>query len=481
MLEIGKTAQHINGPAAVSTAVRVSAQTDLAAWAAADHAFSMLSLHAAANAFTDVIACMIGGMTDPAVSAVVAALEDIGDGHCYAFGSRGRLAAPWAALVNGTAAHALDFDDNFAPAFTHATAVLAPALLALAQAERLSGRAVLKAYIVGLELQARIGRIMQPAHYQRGWHSTSTIGAIGTAGACARLLGGNGDQVAAALAVATSMAGGSKVQFGSLMKPIHAGLAAKNAVLAARMAMAGVKGSDHTLEGEWGYPALVGGDPSAERMLEGLGESLAIDTDGLLAKLYPCCGAVHRTLDGIALLRLEPAFDPNEVDHVVTSLPDMALRNLRFDCPQDAMQARFSGTYCMARMLLTGRLELKDFSAEAIADTQIRSWLPRMHLVSYDDAKMTDGGRFDAITRIHMKDGRVLETTVDLPRGAPGKLLTRDDLAAKFASCCEWSGRADMADRLLPLAEALAETQDISKILAEMERHLVVREPMRPC
>ncbi|WP_152564413.1 MmgE/PrpD family protein [Neorhizobium vignae] len=448
----------------------------LSEWAAYACNFSPLAYRRGEDAFSDITACMIAGMNDVSTRFVVNAIAEDGLGQCFAFGASGRVSAPWAALINGTAAHALDFDDNFAPAFTHATAVLAPALLSLVNGRRIDGAALIDAFIVGLELQGRIGRLMQPAHYERGWHSTSTIGAIGTAGACARLLGATPDQALAAMSAATSMAAGSKLQFGSMMKPIHAGLAAKNAVLAARFAMAGISANDDPLAGDWGFAALTGaGDTGAEVMVEGLGKALEIEASGLLAKRFPCCGAVHRSVDALEVLQRRPGFSPEAIDRIETFLPEMAKRNLRFDCPADEMHARFSGTYCMARMLVDGALELKHFTPESVRDERIAAWLPRIRLIAYDNALMVDGANFEATTRVYLKDGGVLEATVSHPKGSPENPLNGDDLLAKFQTCCTWSGHAAAAEPLFQLARSLGAAIDVGEVMTGVERALRIQ------
>src|SRR5690606_18663480 len=156
------------------------------------------------------------------------------------------LSPPWAALANGTAAHALDFDDNFDPAKAHASAVLIPAILALAEERPAPGFAVLDAYIVGLQIMGRVGQGINPFHRNRGWHATATVGAIGAAAACARLLALSSAQATHALSLATSMAAGSMAQFGTMAKPLHAGLAAKSGVIAASLAQAGLDAGAET-------------------------------------------------------------------------------------------------------------------------------------------------------------------------------------------------------------------------------------------
>lgn len=451
----------------------ISAFRALCEWAAPALDFSPLARRRAEDALVDIIACMIAGMNEASTNAVVKALEDCGKGPCFAFGASQGLPAPWAALVNGTAAHALDFDDNFAPAFTHATAVLAPALLSLVNDRKVDGTGLVEAFIVGLELQGRLGRLMQPDHYRRGWHSTSTIGAIGTAGACTRLLGGSPDQILSAMSAATSMAGGSKRQFGSMMKPIHAGLAAKNAVLSASLAMAGIVANDDPLGGDWGFASMTGaGHIDPEVMMEGLGEALEIETSGLLAKRFPCCGAAHRSIEGLEILIREPGLFPDAIERIETSLPEMALRNLRFDCPTDETEARFSGTYCMARMLVDGDVELGHFTADSVHDKRIAAWIPRIRLIAYDDALMVDGANFEAATRIFLKDGRVMEASVSHPRGSPENPLSDGDLFAKFRTCCDWSGHETAAEPLFQLARSLGTANDIGEIMAVIGRKL---------
>jgi 2-methylcitrate dehydratase PrpD len=451
----------------------ISAFRTLCEWAAAASGFGPVARGRAGDALVDILATMIAGMRDASTASVVKSLAGCGEGASLAFGAPHGFAAPWAALINGTSAHALDFDDNFAPAFTHATAVLAPALLALVNDRQVEGAALVDAFIVGLELQGRIGRLMQPAHYERGWHSTSTIGAIGTAGACARLLGGSRDQILSAMSAATSMAGGSKLQFGSMMKPIHAGLAAKNAVLAARFAMAGIGANDDPLAGDWGFASLTGaGNIDPDAMIAGLGQTLEIETSGLLAKRFPCCGAAHRSIDALEILLDEPGLSLDAIDRIETSLPDLARRNLRFDCPADEMEARFSGTYCMARMLLDGSVGLGHFTRESVRDERVAAWLPRIRLIAYDNALMVDGANFEAIARIYLKNGQVMEASVSHPKGSPENPLSDDDLLSKFRSCCAWSGHEGAAEPLFRLARSIGTTDDVAKVMTAVGRNL---------
>ncbi|MBN8938733.1 MAG: MmgE/PrpD family protein [Rhizobiales bacterium] len=442
----------------------MSFTADLASWAAgADGRHRPAAARIAGAAIIDIVSCMVAGAGDEATKAVAAGVGAAGRGACLAFAGP-RLTPALAALVNGTAAHALDFDDNFAPGLTHATAVLVPALLALAEEEGLSGAAIVDAYCIGLELQARIGRLMLPRHYELGWHATSTIGAIGTAGACARLLKLDAAAILAAMSIASSMAGGSKKQFGSMVKPLHAGIAAHHAVLAARLAQAGVRGDEEPLCGPWGFAELhLDGPPaSPETALAGLGESLAIETDGLLVKRFPCCAAAHKTLDGIALLRERHAIDPASVVAVETVIPELGRRNLRFDEPTSDMQARFSLTYCATRVLWQGHLALADLTPAGVADPLIREWLPRVKIAT----ERADLRRFAVPTRIITRDGRTFEVSIDALRGSLADPLSEADIRAKARDCCRWAGCEASWETVHALAAGLPAAEDCRPVLA---------------
>jgi 2-methylcitrate dehydratase PrpD len=433
----------------------------LAEWAAraGDHPDRARS--AAGDALFDITACVIGGAVEDSTRAMIEVARQAGRGKALAMGSNLRLPAPWAALVTGTAAHALDFDDNFAPGTTHATAVLAPALFALADEEEVSGAEVIDAYIIGLELQARIGHLVNPEHYEKGWHATSTIGAIGAAGGCARLLGLDVDETLAAMSIAFSMAAGSKKQFGSMMKPIHAGLAAKNAVLAARMAQAGVTGDVEPISGRWGFAELYGerSDENVRNALavRDLGESLMIETAGLMTKRFPCCGAAHRTLDGLVKLREKHGLSLEIIDHVDAFIPAFARANLRFDDPQNENEARFSLTYCAARVLQTGHLALGDLTLERVRDPAIRPWLKRiaLHVKPGSVSEELSDRATPAITRVVLENGRIHEASVLMAKGTRHEPFTPEEMRRKFLECCRWGGREREADRLLELARAI--------------------------
>lgn len=466
----------------------------LAAWCAGRDpgGWSDLATARARDAVEDTVACMIAGAAEPPAVAARRAALAWGRGGAAAVGTPERLAAPAAALVNGTAAHSLDYDDIFTPSFGHASAVLVPALLALAEersrdgaalgaatlgAATLGGAAVLDAYIIGLEMQAAVGAGVGRAHYLAGWHSTATVGCIGAAAGCARLIGLDADGIAQAMALAVSMAAGPKVQFGSMAKPLHAGLAAQHAVQAAVLAEAGMRGRADALEGRFGFLALYGAGETRgwEGHLAAMAEVPAIETAGLTVKRHPCCGSAHNTLDCVLELQAEHGFRADAVERIDTLVGSVNARNLMYATPRDEMEARFSMPYCVAAALQRGRLSLADFRPEAVRRPEILDIMPRIRMTGRDpqDEPTEPGIRLPHEVRVRLAGGRVLERARSWARGAVQHPLDAEDRRIKFDDCVAPVLGADAAAALhasLGRLEHLAGIAEVTAALASAGR-----------
>lgn len=432
------------------------------------------ALESAHRQFIDVIAVAIPGAVEPATQHVLATVAPWGEGLSTAIGSAPGLAAPWAALVNGTAAHALDFDDNFDPAKAHASAVLVPAILALGEQEGAAGRACLDAYIVGLQILGRTGQGVNPWHRNRGWHATATTGAIGAAAACARLLRLPAQEAAHALSIATSMAGGFMAQFGTEAKPLHAGLAAKAGVMAASLARTGLTAGPDTLDGPVGMNRLMVG-PDYEQLRDTLthidhgqtmrfetarvGEPLLILSSGLKVKRFPNCGSAHRAMDGLLALRQAHGFAAADVAEVTVRYPKSHDANLMYRDPQTAAQAKFSLEYALALILRDGACTLADFADDRWHDPALRALYPRIRREPVEKAE----GAFPTEVEVALHDGRRLATSVAMPAGSREAPFTPAQLWAKFDGCL--AGVVDPAAAALRAAlEALPLLDDLSQL-----------------
>lgn len=436
----------------------------IAAWAVGAATFSPLAVARARAAITDTFGCIIAGRDDPATRAVAQACAMTGQqtgGPGCATVSGQRVGAGIAALVNGTAAHALDFDDNFHGATTHASAVLVPALLATAQAHGRSGAEVVAAYIIGLEAQAWVGRGVNPSHYTAGWHSTSTVGCIGAAAAVARLIGLDQPSIAAAMTIAVSLCGGPKGQFGTPVKPLHAGLAARNAVEAASLAAAGMAGRAGILEAPDGFLGLCGGaHPRGWPVPEGGPEdgALAIETIGLTAKRHPCCGATHRAIDAVLDLRRHHGFAAEDVAAIRVQVTQAHANNLSYARPVNEMQARFSMPYALALALRQDTLRLTDFTQTAVDRAELRALLPLTELSVYDPAEeRSASGRLPhRITLVLNNGGHFLDIR-QTARGDASLPFSDVERWRKFADCADFGGvLPGQAEALFAWLEAFA-------------------------
>jgi 2-methylcitrate dehydratase PrpD len=442
-----------------------SAIETIAEWSHSASAFSPLARRRAIDAIADTIGCMVAGVDDFSTQAVrrAAAAQISAAGESPVIGG-GRATAAIAALVNGTAAHALDYDDNFHPAISHASAVLVPALLAAAWPRKISGRALVDAYLVGLEAQAAIGFGVNPSHYTIGWHATSTCGAIGTAAGVCRLIGLDGAATARAMSMAVSLACGIKGQFGTPAKPFHAGMAARNAVEAAALGSAGMTGRLDILETAQGFRELFGGPDAKGWDGLKLGQPLAIESHGLVPKRHPCCGSTHYVLDMVLELRTKHGFGAGDVAALDCLIGIANARNLSYPEPEDEMQARFSMPYCVALALSQDRLSVSDFTAAMIGRPQIRRLLTltTMTARTREEELAAKGGRLPHRVMIRLNDGTELKAERIYAKGSILDPFDDADRVAKFVDCCAARLGADTTADLYGALMALDEQTDLA-------------------
>ncbi len=437
------------------------------------------ALHSAKREFIDVIGVTVPGAVDESTLGVFATVKDWGAGPCTVVGQSTALAAPWAALINGTAGHALDFDDNFDPPKAHATAVLAPAILALGEQENASGHACLDAYICGLQIMGRVGQGVNPLHRNRGWHATATVGAIGAAAACARLLKLDALRSAYTISLATSMAAGFMSQFGTMAKPVHAGLAAKSGVVAASMARSGITAGMGTLDGRTGMNRLMVGPDYEEQRdalthfdhgqnlrfeTEQVGEPLLILEHGFRVKRFPNCGAAHRAMDCLQLLMDEHGFGENDVDKIIVHAPKVHFNNLMHHDPQDPMEAKFSMQYGLAVVLLSGNCTLADFTSDAVMRSEVRSLFGKIKLDPIDKLE----GEVTTVVEVHLTSGDVVERGLDMPLGSKAAPFTDAQYWTKFDGCVDGLMTSEQCQPVREALDAMNGLNTISEMMTPL-------------
>lgn len=323
-------------------------------------------------AIEDTLAVALAGWAEPSAQAVRSAY---GAGADPAFGTSG-LGPEHEALVQATAAHALDYDDVQLISVTHPSAVSVPALLALAARRPGVRPRVLAAQAIGVAVNLMVGRALGFDHYDRGWHATSTIGPIAATAALAHLLSFDPATIRHAMALAAAQCGGLQCNFGSFAKPVQAGLASAAVVRSALMAEAGVTGAEDVFA-PGGYFDLYG-DADASARADALVP--ALDAGLLSRKLFPCCYATHRMIG--AALAAHPAVAPvaSEVTRITLDVPPGTMRPLRVTDPRDGNEAKFCASYVTAVALAQGAVGLSDFTLEAIRRPEIRALMARIEI-----------------------------------------------------------------------------------------------------
>ncbi len=426
-----------------------------------DTQFSLTARTRASHAFTDTIGCIVSGVAEAPVVMARQALSAPAGGPCAVIGGGGAPAGH-AALINATAAHAQDYDDTFGPLSGHASAVLVPALLGVAGLVSTSGMRLTEAYLIGLEAQALFGRGLNPGHYAAGWHATSTVGAIGASIGTAWLLGLDEEGMTRAASLAVSMASGLKGQFGTPAKPLHAGLAARNAVEAALLAATGLTGRPDIIEHAMGLEKVCAGKGEKwAQIMMSPDAPHSIESIGLTPKRYPCCAATHDTLDRLLDLRTLHGFDAADVERVDIALDAVAMDNLSYMEPVNGMQARFSMTYCAAVTLLQGVPRLSDFTQEAVEEPARRRLLSLIH-------PHLCGAEESAVPRhrvtVRLKDGRTLRSGRTAEASPPARTFNENDRRDKYLDCCSRHLDRSDADTLYERLLTLEKQPDLAFI-----------------
>lgn len=378
----------------------------------------------------DTMAVAFAGWHEP-VTRLVADLYR-GSGPLLLDGSRAS-SVEHAALVHAVAGHALDYDDVHLASVTHPSVVVVPALLAVASSRRCGEKEVLRAYAVGLAVTVALGNALGPNHYAGGWHATSVIGAVSSAAALCHLLRLDRAKTRSALALAAAQAGGMQRNFGTMAKPVQAGLAAAAGVRAAAMAELGVTG-DADCFGPNGFLDLYADHrPAGAAAVE-----IGIDTDVLSCKLYPCCYATHRLIAAALTARRQlPNGDLPGSARIRLSVPGGLLRPLRVIDPHTGLEGKFCAAYTVAVALAGGAVTLADFTDEAVHRPDIRALMGRIEVTEEPADDPLPTGIDYGTVRLTIEDagGVAVAANVTAYPGSPQQPATKGELQAKVADC----------------------------------------------
>jgi 2-methylcitrate dehydratase PrpD len=399
--------------------------------------------------FADTIATMIAGAHDPAPQLLRQGLAPAaGPSSLYFSGED--AAAPEAAWINGTAGHALDYDD--VALHGHPSTVLVPAILAEAEALDLGGREMIAAYVAGYETWAELAGRDPGHHHIKGWHPTGIFGAIGAAAACAALRRLDSAKTTMALALAASQAGGIMANFGTMTKPFHAGRAAHAGLVSARLAALGFTAAADTLEHPQGFLSAVSpeGKADRDRGAPRLGEDWQILKQGLSIKKYPACYCTHRSLDAMLdLLKAHP-LTAADIARITVSISKTHATILRNHRPQTGLEAKFSMEFAMAAAVVARRASLAEYTDAFVRRPEVQQLMGKVAIEPNEnyDGEMIGGSVFDQVTVELANGGRLDSEQVRRARGHAERPLGDGELFEKFRTCLD-TGHARIAPEML--------------------------------
>ncbi len=393
----------------------------------------------ARTGFIDTVATMIAGSNEPVVGIVrqfVAARRSAAGEARVLFGAERAFAAD-AALINATAAHALDYDDVALGG--HPSTVLVPAILAEGEHLGASGADALRAYLVGYEVWAELLAREPDAYHLKGWHPTAVMGTVGATAAVAHLHRLSSADCRNALALSASMASGLVANFGTMTKPLHAGRAAACAIEAVRLAAMGLTAAPDAFEHNAGFLAALSpkGRAERERPASGLGQQLRILDSGLSIKKYPMCYATHRVIDAVLDLAAAHDLKPQDIRQVDATIGAAQASMLRNHQPATGLEAKFSLEFAVASALVARKVGLAQLTDKFVGEAPVREVMGKVRIATVDTSCPIEPV-FALTDRVvlELRDGRKLDSgEIRFARGNAKLPLKGDELKAKFLDC----------------------------------------------
>ncbi|HJT86952.1 MAG TPA: MmgE/PrpD family protein, partial [Bryobacteraceae bacterium] len=392
----------------------------------------------------------------------------LGRGEATVAGSGLRLPARFAAFANGIGIHADDYDDTqlaVAPdrvygLLTHPTAPCLAAALAAAETRNVSGRDLMLAYHIGVEVETKIAEAINPRHYEDGFHSTGTMGPFAAAAAAGKLYGLAAPACARALSIAASQSSGLRENFGTMTKPFHAGHAAESGIMAADLAELGWTASDRILEAPNGFFHAAGGgyDPKALN----LAHPWTFASPGVSIKPFPSGSLTHPAMTALLRLIREHHITADQVERVDVGTNRNMPNALIHHHPTDSLQAKFSMEFCMASLLLYGKAGLNEFTDEVVRRPEVQVMIQRVRFGVNAEAEAAGYNKMTSILEIHLKDGRSLSGRADVAKGNPANPMTYDEVAEKFrdgARFAKWP-----AAKASAIIESVRTLEDVASV-----------------
>lgn len=424
----------------------------------------------------DGIGLALSGSVAKSGELVKSYLSTLGikDGPATVIGMGLKVPVRFAAFANGVGIHADDYDDTqLAVAkdrvyglLTHPTAPALPAALAVAEALGASGAEAMRAYHLGVELECKIAEAINPRHYQHGFHATATCGTYAAAAAAAKLKGLNVEQTVRALGCAGSQSAGLRENFGTMMKPFHAGRSSESGVVAADFAELGWTTTDKILEAPRGFFQAAGGGFDADAIAGKLGAPWTFAFPGVSIKPHPSGSLTHPGMTELLRLIREHGIKAGDVERVDVGTNQNMPNALIHHRPKNELQAKFSMEFCMAILLLDGRGGLPEFTDEVVEREDVKAMIERVNFHVHPEAEAAGYDKMTTIIDIHLKDGRTISGRADFGKGSPANPMSYDECADKFRGCAEFARwPTDKSEAIIATVRELERLADIRELM----------------
>jgi 2-methylcitrate dehydratase PrpD len=396
-------------------------------------------------------------------------------GQGTVIGSSIKVTPRFAAFLNGVAIHADDYDDTqLAVAkdrvyglLTHPTAPALPPALAISEAGKRSGRDLMLAYHLGVEVECKIAEAIAPRHYGDGFHSTGTCGTFGAAAAASKLRGLDAQHTARALGIAASQSAGLRENFGTMTKPFHAGRAAEAGVIASDLAGLGWTAAENILEAPRGFFQAAGGGFNPQAIMGKLGRPWTFEEPGISIKPHPSGSLTHPGMTELQRIIRENKIGPGDVERLEVGTNRYMPTALIHHQPVNALQAKFSMEFCMASLLLYGKAGLQEFTDPVVQRSEVQNMIKRVHFGVHPEAEAAGYNKMTTILTLHLKDGRTLAGRADFGKGSPANPLSYDEVAEKFRDCAAFAKLpTQKAEAIVDAVRRLEELENVQDLTA---------------
>lgn len=412
----------------------------------------------ALRSFLNWTGCTVGGCRHETVERALAALAGFsGTPQASVLGRSERLDILHAALINGISSHVFDFDDTHLKTIIHPSGPVASAILALAERRPVSGEEFLHAFILGVEVECRIGNAVYPAHYDVGWHITGTAGVFGAAAAAGKLLGINVQQMTWALGIAATQSSGLREMFGTMCKPFHPGRAAQNGLTAALLAQQNFTSSERAIEAPRGFAHVLSSARDFNQITDRLGETFEITLNTY--KPFACGIVIHPVIDGCIQLRNEHNLKPGQIDNIAAKVHPLVLELTGKATPRTGLEGKFSVYHSAAVAVIHGAAGEKQYSDGCVRDAAVVAL--RDKVTATADAKIRE---HEAYINVRLRDGRTLTKHVEHAIGSMQRPMSDADLEAKFRGLAGAILPSAQVDKLIDICWSLGKLDDAGEV-----------------